>query len=120
MYTTIVKTKIVSIKCRVSIKRTLLNFSGMSLLNVHYHCKHDMVSTKCSLQSRAVQRSEFLGGPSLTDLQNTGGARLGASIDFLKNWGGRGPPGPPGSYGPEMYECPLTKYVRKCFVSDLV
>ena len=53
-------------------------------------------------ECRAVQRSEFLGGPSLTDLQNTGGARLGASIDFLKNWGGRGPPGPPGSYGPEL------------------
>ena len=53
---------------------------------------------------RAVQRSEFLGGPSLTDLQNTGGARLGASIDFLKNWGGRGPPGPPGWYGPAYKE----------------
>ena len=59
-------------------------------------------SDNFKIQLRAVQRSEFLGGPSLTDLQNTGGARLGASIDFLKNWGGRGPPGPPGSYGPAL------------------
>ena len=34
------------------------------------------------------------------DPENFGGARWGASIDFQKHWGGRGPPGPPSTYTP--------------------